>query len=152
MQNNIASEISLIDWQMIRCVSPAMDLLYSLCTSTDKELRSVEYDNLFHEYYKELSLNLRKMGSDPDTIYPFAQLQNDLKLCGNFPLLIAPALLSVCLSSSDEAVDLNELSNQKETSLVKELNSENKNVFEKRITDLIEDFYELNYFRKLSFE
>ncbi len=65
MFNNLlpsASNVLLIDFQMVYAGSPVLDLCYSLFSSSDVSMRDQDFDSLFHYYHEQLSLALTKLG------------------------------------------------------------------------------------------
>lgn len=133
---------------MIRFVSPTMDLLYNIFTSTDKKLRATEYENFLNCYYEQLSENIRKMGSDPDQLYPFEEFRKEFKKCVNFVFVVGPSLLRVSLTKPDECADLEQIKEGERVQI--DLNSQGKLEFDERFCDFVQDLYNFEGFNKLS--
>lgn len=53
-------EVSLLDWQVSRCSSPIIDIVYFVFCCTTKKLRDAHYDDFLNTYHESLSLNIRK--------------------------------------------------------------------------------------------
>lgn len=83
---------------MCRYASPVVDILHIIFTSTDTQFRAREYHNLIRCYYDSLSSTIRQLGSDPERVFSFDDLQNELKRCGKVAALIAPYMLRVILA------------------------------------------------------
>lgn len=67
-----ASLVALIlDFQLSRCSSPAMDIAFFIYTCTEKALRDDHYDDMLKLYHEELSKNINALGSDPKKLYPW---------------------------------------------------------------------------------
>lgn len=126
----LAEDIRILDWQTIVYSSPAFDLLRILFTSTDKALREKEYHNLLRLYHGSLSLTIKQLGSDPDQVFAFADLKEELKKCGLCAFLYAPLFLQLSLLDSN----LNEKAHQE---------------FIQRLNDVFEHIIELGYHQEL---
>lgn len=143
----------MLDWQIIRYVSPAVDLVYNLFTSTDKAFRDREFDNLLKVYYESLSKTVRLLGSNPDELFTFENLQDELKICGNYALIMAPTLIQVSLADTSEIMNLDEVFDKSADEggaieLTSELNDAAKVLFEQRLSDVIEDILQRGYHQK----
>jgi thiamine kinase-like enzyme len=101
-------DVRLIDFQLVRFSSPALDLQYFLCTSTNDEIRFRQRDNLLREYHAELRDTLRALDLDPDQ-YTLQQLKEEFEENEIFGLLIACTYLCLMLASSEDAPNLREL-------------------------------------------
>lgn len=128
----VAEEIRILDWPYIRYVSPALDLLFLIFSSTNKSLRDKEYGNLLKIYHSSLSNVVERLGSQPDKHFSFQDLEDQMKLCGNYALLLAPGMIDISLRDGTDADKV-----QAE--------------FDQRINDLVTDVVELGYYRKNSF-
>lgn len=98
-------------------------------------MRDEHYMNLLRLYHETLSKTIEMLGSDPDKLFTFENLQNEMKRCGNYALLWAPAVIA----ESTRAMTDSE-SAQKESQLR----------FDKRLDGLLEDITSLGYYRKFS--
>lgn len=98
----------MLDWQMSRLGSPALDLSYFLMTSTTKPLRDQHFDEFLQIYYNELAATLRACGSDPEQLFTFQNLKSELKQFGRFGVTIAPMMLQVIVSESSDIVAMDD--------------------------------------------
>lgn len=64
---------------------------------------------MLNTYYASLSEMIRKLGSDPDELYSFKQLQMQLEKFGEYALLFSPLLFSVRLADEKDFVDAVEI-------------------------------------------
>lgn len=53
-------EVSLLDWQISRYVSPIVDIIYFIFNCTTKKLRDAHYDGFLKTYHKSLSKHITK--------------------------------------------------------------------------------------------
>lgn len=146
-------DIAFIDWQISRYASPVLDLVYFLFTATDKETRDKHYESLLKLYHDSFSTLLRKFGEDPDKIYPFDALKQELKKFGRFGLIMSICLLSFVTISPDDMPDMDEameelMKEDRDTGtknsmmLAAEANSK---LMEPRIRDIILDIDHFGY-------
>lgn len=149
----ISEDIRLLDWQILRHISPAFDVLYNIFTSTDKALRDKEYKNLVKLYYDTLAKTVELLGSNPEELFTFEDLQSEFREYGNFVLVLAPVLLSVILADTSEIVNLDEMCDKvaEGTSQQNVINGLKREAeYEQRLSDVIEDITRLGYYKKLA--
>lgn len=144
-----------MDWQIIRYVSPAIDLLYNIFTSTDKALRDNEYDNLITLYYESLSKTVQLLGSNAAELFTFKNLKDELKRCGNYALLLAPSLISMSLADSDNIPKLDEMFDNAadgkcSIDITTGLNEGGQREYDRRINGVLEDIVTLGYYRRVN--
>lgn len=149
-----AEDVRILDWQVIRYISPSVDLLYNIFTSTDKALRAKHYDNLLEIYHKSLSRTVKLLGSNPDELFTLNDLKDELRICGNYALLLAPMLISVSLADSSEISNLDEMCDkiaEGETrhELITGLNEQAQFEYDQRLNDVVDDLIELGYYQKI---
>lgn len=154
MIKDIVDDIRILDWQIIRYASPAIDLHYNLFTSTDKALRDKEYEQLLNSYHKSLSRTVRLLGSNPNELFTFDNLKDELKRCGNYILLMAPVLLSISLANSSQISNIDEMlesaiKGDSKPDLITSFNDEARLEFDRRINQVFEDVVRLGYYQKL---
>lgn len=145
-------EICLIDWQLSRYCSPVMDLFNFIATSTDGPLRKAEYENLLKYYYQTLSDSIRRLGSDPEKLFPRDAFDKELKRFGNFAFLISLWMTQLMLADPDDIPDLDEFTENLDNSptidleLFSKKGKEKDQEYNRRINDLVEDFLALGYY------
>ncbi|KDR22624.1 uncharacterized protein LOC110826733 isoform X1 [Zootermopsis nevadensis] len=100
-------DVKLIDFQLVRFSSPAADLQYFLCTSTNDDIRFAGRDHLLREYHAELTDTLKVLGLESG--FTFQQLKDEFEQMEVFGLLIVFTYLSTMLAGANEIPDLNEL-------------------------------------------
>jgi thiamine kinase-like enzyme len=101
-------DVRFVDFQLVRFSSPALDLQYFLCTSTNDEIRFRQRDRLLREYHAELRDTLEDLQLDPDQ-YTLQQLNEEFEENDIFGLLIVCTYLSAMLASSMDVPDFSEL-------------------------------------------
>jgi len=74
----------VIDFQLCRRARPVIDLAYFFNTSTTPEFRRLYRAERLNFYYSSLSESLRKLGYDPDKVYPRQKFEDDFYECEPF--------------------------------------------------------------------
>lgn len=148
------NEICLVDWQITRFTSPAIDFLHCIFLSTDKNLRNEEYENLKHLYHSTLSNHIEKLGSSAEELFSYAEFESQLKRFGNFVLLTAPWMIPVLLVKPEDLVDLNEASEQlargeEVNGFFKGFDNNSQRLLNERMTGIVADIMSFGYYRKL---
>ncbi|XP_055913239.1 uncharacterized protein LOC129946895 [Eupeodes corollae] len=108
--NETAVDIKLIDWQISRFSSPACDLSYYIFPCTTKPLRDLYYQEIMDVYYSELAQFLKKLGSDPEVLFPRPALDDQLKRFGSFGVIMSLMLIPTLTAKADNVPDLDEIS------------------------------------------
>lgn len=131
-------------------------MLYNLCSSTDKKTRDEEFENFFREYLEQLSNNIRKMGSDPEKLFPYEALKEELKLSGIVGFLLGPMLIEISLAEAKDVTNLDEICDnlasgdgEQKLDLIQRLSGNAQLLYKKRLNDCIGDLVKYGYFQKL---
>lgn len=106
-QDGKPTELTFIDWQLARSVSPALDLLYFLFCCTDATFRGKHFDEMLQVYHSSLAKLLEQMGSDPKKLFPFSVLKEQLKTFGKFAIIMAAFDVPILCTDPAEMPDLN---------------------------------------------
>lgn len=151
LQGNNVSDICLIDWQLSRFCSPALDLLYNIFATTVKSTRDKEYKNWLKHYHQTLSENIRQLGSDPNKLFTYADLESQLKKFGRFAFFWGPMFTQINLADSDNIPDLDELSEEMnkddgDIEFITKFDDERQKEYETRIRELLTDLVDYGYY------
>lgn len=150
-QKKQLEDMCFVDWQIIRHASPVLDLVYNIFNSTDKDFRQKEYQNLIAHYHRTLSEHIRRLGSDPDTLYPWTILQQHLKKFGKYAFVMCPVLLPMMVADAKDIPDMNEIAakmaNKEEDFGFAMTYSDDatEQKYRQRINDVFTDLVELGY-------
>lgn len=150
----MAHDIRFLDWQVIRYASPAIDLLLIIFTSTDKAFRDKEFDNLLDCYYESLSTTVKLLGSDPNELFTFQNLKDEIKRCGNYALMLAPSVIQVLQADSSEISNLDEIMDEvargeRQIELTGSLGGRGQLEYDRRLNEVFEDIVRLGFYRKI---
>lgn len=101
-------DLCIIDYQACKFASPVLDLFYNIFGSTESEFRQKEYQNLLQHYHKSLSKAIRRLGSDPELLFTYKDLENELLRFGKYPFLTGPMQIQMHVAKSQEIANLDE--------------------------------------------
>lgn len=118
--------------------SPAIDISYYLLSSTTKELR-VRYKDLLKVYHDSMSTLLIKLGSDPTKLFPFDELENQLKRFGIYGVTMAPILLQVIVSDPKNITDMNVIDENTEVFDIATFDNSSRDTYRRRVSDALQD-------------
>lgn len=147
-QSKAVKNICFLDWQISRYASPAVDVLYQIFSSTRKELRDRHYTNLLCVYYTALSETVCKLGSDPEKLFRYSDLMDQLKSHGKFALFMGVMLIPIVLAKPDEVRDMDDLTERlaKGEKLGMFTNKgKDSDVYIKVVNDLVSDIIAYGY-------
>ncbi|KAK5642404.1 hypothetical protein RI129_008571 [Pyrocoelia pectoralis] len=140
---NIPTELCMIDWQLSRLGSPALDILFFILMCSEKELRERYYTNLIQEYYQSLSMFLRQLGSEPQMLLPYEILLNHLKKFAGFGLYAAIWLVATNMKDCEDVPDFYISVN--EEILAEQMAIVPNDGYIQRIRDIVTDLIEYGY-------
>ncbi|KAK5642398.1 hypothetical protein RI129_008565 [Pyrocoelia pectoralis] len=139
----IPTELSMLDWQLARFASPALDILFFIFVCTDKGLREHYYMQLIESYYQSLSDFLEKLGSDPKTALPYEVLLQHLEKFAGFGLFTAIWFNATNLKESDDVPDY--YSTDCDDVLVTMMTTVPKRGYLQRTRDVVTDMIKYGY-------
>lgn len=121
---------------------PVLDVAYFFYTCSAKEL----IDNLekyLGIYYNKLASHLRKLGSNPDKIYPYSIFWEQWKKYARFGLIYAMTLIYIMLTEENESVNLEDVA-EADKSVADAFNFEiaNSDLYYDRVRHIILHFVE----------
>lgn len=140
----------LVDWQIARYSSPALDLHYNLLSTTDKAVRDKEYHNFIAHYHKCLSDAITRLGSDPEKAISYEDLLKQLKRFGKFGFIWAPMMAKLMLADPSDIPDLDTFSEEiiekeGQVEFFKEFDGDKKAAHLTRLRQLLADLIEYGY-------
>jgi hypothetical protein len=147
-ENGTPVKVALIDWQVSRYSSPALDILHYIFTSTDREFRKQHYDTLLQIYYKSFREQIERFNLDPVNLFPFTSLLRQVKQYGKYGFLMALFIVPILCSENAALPDFNKIADEFafQPTDVPKLNIENTNVkYNQRMGDIIRDIIRLGY-------
>lgn len=144
MQTSVPQHICLIDFQIARCASPVLDLLYFLFTSTTKELRDKHLDEVLSIYHTALSATVNALDSDAQRLFSYAEFRRQFTKYGKYGVLIAPMLLQVITAAPEDVPDMDQMAEDREKNggeMEPELfvSQRTDHLYKKRMSDVFRD-------------
>lgn len=82
------SESKLVDFQILRYIPPAFDMLVFIHMNSSREIRLKHYDDLVEGFYRDIAKYLVKFGHDPENAFPKDAFYESIKY-------VRPACLSM---------------------------------------------------------
>ncbi|RZC34659.1 EcKinase, DUF1679, and/or APH domain containing protein, partial [Asbolus verrucosus] len=136
-------DVRLIDWQGIKVGSPVCDLAYCLYSGTCKDV----FDNLdeyLKIYHKSFSSSLKKLGSDPEKLFPFEAFKEQWKKFAKFGMCMAFGILKVKMTHTNDCLDsMDGLDTDNIIAEMKKLKF-NEDEFKKMIRELLRHLCEID--------
>lgn len=148
-QTREIEKISFLDWQISRYGSPAFDVLGFIFISTTKDFRDQHYDEMINIYYAEARAMIKRLGSDPDKLFTYGDLQNELKRCGPFVLCMTTVFKLFVLANENDLTEMDEyykkLANGEDASWLQRVEERNNIIRTKEINGVIKDIIAHGY-------
>ncbi|XP_035779550.1 uncharacterized protein LOC118459870 isoform X2 [Anopheles albimanus] len=111
--HNETSGVRIIDFQLARYSSPALDISFFVYSCTSQALREAHYQELLDAYYGGLAEMMRDLGSNPDEIFPFSELQKELQQYARFGCGMGIESIPFSLLGEEDVADLDQIDSDK---------------------------------------
>ena len=141
---SIPTDLCVLDWQLARISSPALDLSYFIFTCTDKKLRDKYYDKMLKTYHYSLCLQLTMLGSDP-SLFPFEALEEEMKSNSISGLFAATMVLFLMVAEVGDIPDYNNATAEDFNVDMANMQVKTLLSYTARITDVVKDFIRNGY-------
>ncbi|XP_017872280.1 PREDICTED: uncharacterized protein LOC108619950 [Drosophila arizonae] len=105
-QDGAPQEIIIIDFQLARCASLALDISFFIYSCTSQQLREEHYDDLLRAYLESAQALITDLGGDAEAVISWESLQEELKQFGRFGVGMGIESLPMSLIEDDEVADL----------------------------------------------
>ncbi|XP_058819897.1 uncharacterized protein LOC131682439 isoform X2 [Topomyia yanbarensis] len=150
-EKGVPVDFRLLDWQITRYASPVLDLMYFIFSASNKAFRDQHYEKLIDHYHRSLSDFLRRLGSDPERLFPRKALDQQLQRFGRFGLMMAVMILPIITTRSEDVPDLEEMAEKMENGF--DISEEANNFrsedteanYRQRMGDCCRDMVQLGY-------
>lgn len=141
--NGDVEEVCLVDFQLIRYSSIALDVANLLYCCTSKSLREENLCSFIKHYTTELYKSLKVLCKLPEFLDTEEKLESlfatELKLYGKFAFGIALDIIPISTCSSEDAPDLYLVSRQDSTNGAPELNFPPNDLCRRKMSDMLID-------------
>lgn len=98
--------MKIIDFQLVRLGSCALDISFFLYSCTTEELRKHHYEDMLLWYYEGVEHILTQFKLDPNTVFPKSVLREEMKLFAKFGVGMAMESLPLSIMDEEETTDL----------------------------------------------
>ncbi|KAL7015018.1 hypothetical protein ACKWTF_016247 [Chironomus riparius] len=105
----IPVKAKMIDFQLSRYASPALDITFFLYSCTSEELRVQYYNDLMKTYHTNLCEIIRDFGSNPEFLFPYSALENEMKQFGRFGVGMGIESIPFSLMDDSDTADLDKI-------------------------------------------
>lgn len=102
----------MIDFQIVRFASPALDISFFIYSCTQQSMREQHYDELIGIYHQSACDLLTALGSNAAEVYPLSGLNDELKESARFGVGMGMESLPLSMQDDDELSDLNALESE----------------------------------------
>ncbi|XP_045762649.1 uncharacterized protein LOC123865577 isoform X2 [Maniola jurtina] len=107
----------IIDFQLVRCASPVLDVAFFIYACTDQVLREKYYDDLLKYYYEVLSGQIRQLGSDPDKVYSVETFMQEIKKYSYFGLAFSFESTPFIVLAPEDAISMDTVQGDKKLNI-----------------------------------
>lgn len=139
------SAVCLLDWQLSRCASPAIDISYFIFACTDKKLRDIHYQHLLNIYHSSLTAFLIKLQVDPE-IFSKETFSNHMKQFSKYGLMMCLIGVPLFVADLDEIPDWTGDMENGEREKMFSMTRKSEQYIVDKLTDIARDFDRLGYF------
>ncbi|KAK5638285.1 hypothetical protein RI129_012580 [Pyrocoelia pectoralis] len=138
--------ICILDWQLARCGSPALDLSYFLFCCTSQGFRKEHYRALIAEYYDSFSEFLAQFGIVSTEVFPLGALEDHLRRFSVYGLFMAILTLNLTLLQGKEVPSFQSSKSEKDIFKLREAHdSSDFELYRSRIRGVVVDFVNLGF-------
>lgn len=114
-QGGFPNRLVMLDWQLTKYGSPALDFLHFMFLSTDESFRRNHYDNMLQTYHNALLGHLERLGSENATErFPLTSLMRLLKTQAKYAVTLAVLHIPMTIFKAGEEATGQEDGNDKE--------------------------------------
>jgi Ecdysteroid kinase-like family len=103
---SLPDNIILLDWQISRYSSPAIDILYFFFISTDEKLRASHFNELTKIYHNSLEETLNNLEYASDKQFSFATLSKHLNKVGKYGVVTAALISSLVHTEKSDLLEI----------------------------------------------
>lgn len=143
----------MVDWQLTHYSPPVIDLLYNIFSSTDKPFRDQHYEKLLKTYHSSLSQTTRKLGSDPNRLYTYENLQMQMQKYSDYALLLTPMIIALRVAKANDVFNLDDyaemLERGEDADILGQFDDETQHEFSRQINGLVTDLVDYGYVKKV---
>ncbi|XP_063244577.1 uncharacterized protein LOC134544681 [Bacillus rossius redtenbacheri] len=134
--------LCLLDLQLSRYSSPVTDIAYFLYCCTEGTVRREAYKSLLSDYYNSFSQFLRKLGSDPEKMFPYSAFKEHLSKFSQFGLAMALVAMPLFTAASEDTLGVEHFGKETADEAFSKVACNER--YLRRMGDVIEDMVDWN--------
>lgn len=123
--------------------------MYNIFSATDKPFRDLHYEKLLKTYYSSLSETIQKLGSDPNKLYTYENLQDQMRKYSDYALLLTPMIIAIRVAKASNVANLDDyaecLERGEDADILNQFDDETQAEFSRQINGLITDLVDYGY-------
>ncbi|KAL5287167.1 hypothetical protein ACFFRR_008232 [Megaselia abdita] len=104
-----ALAIKIIDFQLARYASFALDFMFFIYSCTSQELREKHFEEIFEAYHASAADIVKDLGSDPEKMFPIKEVRQELTEFGRFGCGMGIESLPMSMMEDEDVADLDAL-------------------------------------------
>lgn len=98
-------------------------------------------------YHDTLSHSIRRLGSDPNKLFPFGVMMDNFKLFGEYIYIVMPITIDLVLADPDNMINFDDFvrnnnGEQNETDIFK-FDEKSLKIYHQTMTDITNDLFDL---------
>lgn len=98
--------MKIIDFQLVRLGSCALDISFFVYSCTTEELRRDHYEDMLNWYYEGVQHTLKQFNLEADKVFPVSVLNEEMKNFARFGVGAAMEALPVSLLAEEDTTDM----------------------------------------------
>lgn len=114
---SVPTHVKMIDFQLARLCSSALDISFFIYSCTTQELRNDHFEDMIEWYYEGVQQILRQFNLDACKVFPLSELQRELKLFGKFGVGVAIEAVPLSIMSEEDTMDMDSIEGSQPLSL-----------------------------------
>ncbi|XP_053657729.1 uncharacterized protein LOC128706812 [Anopheles marshallii] len=137
----------LLDWQLAKYGSPALDFVHAVFLSTDESFRRNHYDNMLQTYHNALMSHLERLGDDRATEwFPLTVLMRLVKLQARQALVIGMLHIPLTVASEEATFTAEDATDEsREDSSSVQISDTSDAKYQTRMAGLLKDVFRLGF-------
>uniref|UniRef100_A0A182JVH8 CHK kinase-like domain-containing protein n=1 Tax=Anopheles christyi TaxID=43041 RepID=A0A182JVH8_9DIPT len=137
----------MLDWQLAKYGSPALDFVHAVFLSTDESFRRNHYDNMLQTYHNALLSHLERLGDDSATEwFPLTVLMRLIKLQARQALVLGLLHIPLTVASEEAAIIAqDETVEEREDSSSVRISDTSDAQYQSRMAGLLKDVFRLGF-------
>lgn len=108
-EGETAVAVKIIDFQLARYASFALDFMFFIYSCTSQELRENHFEEIFKAYHLSAADLIKDLGSDPEKIFPISEVRKELTYFGRFGCGMGIESLPMSMIDEEDVADLDSL-------------------------------------------